>query len=205
MTDVGAPALAPPPGDFALACAKLEALHRQDPRTGPGGEPESVVYHRRMTVRLDAIEPDASEELRLAARAQHVRRWTIPRSGFAAGRRGYLAWRNACKRMHADVAAEVLAAAGYGEAATARVRDLVQKRRLHDDTEAQTLEDVACLVFLEGDLAGFAAGYGGDEAQLTAILRKTWRKMSPRGRRAALALELPAAARRLVERALTAG
>ena len=192
-------------GDFALACERLEALHRQDPRREAGGEPHAVVYHRRMAAWLAKLEPAASEELRLAVRAQHVRRWTLPRADYPEGRHGYLAWRNACKRMHADVAGEVAAAAGYGEAAVARVRDMVQKRRLHADPEAQTLEDAACLVFLEGYLAAFAAEHRGDEAKLVDILRKTWAKMSPRGRDAALTLELPPAVRALVERALAPG
>jgi hypothetical protein len=195
-------------GDFAHACERLDAMHREDPRADPGGEPCSVVYHQRMAAWLEALEPGASEALRLAVRAQHVRRWTIPRSDFPAGRRGYLAWRNACMRMHAGVAGEVLAAAGYGAAAVERVRDLVQKRRLHADPEAQALEDAACLVFLEGYLAGFAAEFAvgdgaGDEAKLVDILRKTWAKMSPRARDAALALDLPPPVRELVDRALT--
>ena len=37
------------------------------------------------------------------------------------------------------------------------------------------------------------------------ILRKTWRKMSDRGRAAALALDLPARERALIEKALSPG
>ena len=61
------------------------------------------------------------------------------------------------------------------------------------------LEDTACLVFLEHELAAFAAKH--DEPKLVQILERTWRKMSPRGRAAALALELSPPARALIEKA----
>jgi hypothetical protein len=76
----------------------------------------------------------------------------------------------------------------------------VRKERIKGDPEAQALEDVICLVFLENYFADFAAGH--DQEKVVGILRKTWRKMSERGRGEALKLEMPAAARRLVERAL---
>ncbi len=62
------------------------------------------------------------------------------------------------------------------------------------------LEDVICLVFLENYFADFAAEHEAEK--VINILRKTWRKMSERGRAVALTLEIPGAARALVERAL---
>jgi hypothetical protein len=76
----------------------------------------------------------------------------------------------------------------------------IRKERIKQDAEAQTLEDVICLVFLENYFAEFAAGHHGEK--VVGILRKTWRKMSDRGRGVALGLAMPPAARRLVERAL---
>lgn len=70
------------------------------------------------------------------------------------------------------------------------------------DPEAQALEDSAFLVFLESELASFAAAHAPDK--VIAILRKTWRKMSEPARAAALALPLPPAAQALVARALAA-
>ena len=66
------------------------------------------------------------------------------------------------------------------------------------DVEVQTLEDVACLVFLEHYAAEFAAKQ--DAAKLVDILRKTWRKMSEKGREVALQIDLALAVRKLVER-----
>ncbi len=55
-------------------------------------------------------------------------------------------------------------------------------------------------MFLENDLAAFAGRHADDK--VVEILRKTWKKMSPGGRAAALALDLPPAARALVEKAV---
>ncbi|HLU65170.1 MAG TPA: DUF4202 family protein, partial [Kofleriaceae bacterium] len=75
------------------------------------------------------------------------------------------------------------------------------KRGLKVDPEAQLLEDTACLVFLEHELAGFARGRERDA--LVDIVRKTWAKMSPRGRTAAQELlpALPPEVRAIVEEA----
>ena len=89
---------------------------------------------------------------------------------------------------------------GYGDEVVARVGSLLRKERLKADPDVQLLEDVICLVFVEHYLAGFAPKH--DEETSAGVLRKTWRKMSEDGRRAALALDLPAALRSLVERAV---
>ncbi len=68
------------------------------------------------------------------------------------------------------------------------------------DPETQTLEDAACLVFLETELAEFSARH--DEAKIVDILRKTWRKMSANAREAALGLDLPAPLKALVAKAV---
>lgn len=191
---------ATPADRLAVAIAALDAANAADPRRTPDGRPVEVVYAERMSAALARLVPDASEALRLAVRAQHLRRWEIPRDRYPRDRRGYLAWRTALYRHHADAAAPILRAAGYDETTVGRVGSLLMKQRLRDDPEAQALEDCACLVFLEHHLAEFAAAH--DEAKVLDIIRKTWRKISPRGREAALALDLPPAARTLVERAL---
>jgi hypothetical protein len=153
-----------------------------------------------MTRWLERLEPAASEELRLAARAQHLCRWRIERSSYPDGRQGYLRWRRECAELHARLAREILGEAGYDAATIDRVADLVRKKGLPHDPEALALEDAACLVFLETELEAFARKH--DEPKLLDILERTWRKMSPRGREMALGLELPPAARALVERAV---
>ena len=82
-----------------------------------------------------------------------------------------------------------MAACGYDEAAIARVRALVRKEKLRSDSEAQTLEDVACLVFFRFYAENFAAGHEGE--RVFDILVKTQRKMSQRARAAGLDSGLP--------------
>jgi len=187
---------------FERAMARIDAAHAEDPRRDASGRPRELAYAERMSRWLAHLAPDASEALRLAVRCQHLRRWEIPRSAYPEGAAGYRRWRAEQARAHARAAAEILREAGYDEAFVARVQALVRKEGIKRDPEAQALEDAACLVFLEDEFAAFAARH--DEAKLLAILRKTWAKMSERGRRAALALDLAPPLRALVERALIA-
>ncbi len=176
------------------ALERIDATNAEDPRG------EELVYGRRMSERLGRLEPAASDALRIAVRAQHIGRWKIPRSDYPAGRVGYLRWRSDLGELHADLAGAIVREVGYGDETVARVRKMLRKRGRTDDPEVQTLEDVACLVFLEHHLDAFAQKHGDDE--VAAILRKTWNKMSDRGRDAALALEPSDRASALVERAL---
>ncbi len=190
-------------GRLARALEAIDAANREDPETvevDGGREPRELVYGRRMSAWLERLLPDASEPLQIAVRAQHIRRWTSPRAAYPEGRAGYKKWRSELARMHAELAAQIAAEAGYDEAACARVRDLVQKRRLHTDAEARVLEDCACLVFLEHYFADFQPKH--DRAKVIDILRKTWAKMSPAAHQAALALPLAPVERALVEEAL---
>ena len=163
-------------------------------------QPKALAYAIRMTDRLERFAPEASEPIRLAARCQHIRRWTIPRTRFAAGRTGYRLWRKTLGEFHADTAAEILRAVGYDEATVKRVGTLLRKDNLKHDPDVQTLEDIACLVFLEHYLADFASDR--DKTTLVEILGKTWRKMSNTGRAAALALDLPPELKTLVTQAV---
>ena len=94
---------------------------------------------------------------------------------------------------------ELAEEAGYDAGTIGRVKDLVMKKGLKTDPEAQLLEDVVCLVFLAHYFEEFARKH--DEEKLVSILRKTWRKMSERGRETALGLDLPGTLRELVEKA----
>lgn len=180
------------------ALARIDALHADDPEI-VDGRPAELVYAERMSAALAAIEPAPSEALSIAVRAQHLCRWRTPRASYPEGRAGYLRWRAAQAKEHAALAAEVLREVGYDDATIDRVGALIRKKDLRDP-EAQALEDAACLVFLEHHFDAFAVGR--DESQLIEILQKTWRKMSERGHRAALALALSDRAKALVARAL---
>lgn len=191
---------------FDDAIAAMDAAHAEDPNqiTLDGKLLAAELrYAQRMSEMLMAVYPDASEELRLAARCQHIRRWELARAAYPAGRAGYLQWRTEEKRRHAIAAADILHGAGYDDATAGRVGQLVRKERLKQDADAQRLEDVACLVFLEDHLADFAPKHS--EAKVLDVIVKTWPKMSAAGQQAALKLKLPPVSQRLVQLALGGG
>jgi len=189
---------------FQLALDRFDALNAQDPHTElveGRPEPKELLYARRMTQWLNRLEPHASEALRLAARSQHLMRWRIPRETFPKDRAGYIRWRTTLYDFHANHAAKVLRDVGYGDTTVERVRSLIRKQNLKSDPEAQTLEDVICLVFLENYFADFARDH--DEEKLLKILSKTWKKMSARGHAAAMKLNLGPRELELISKALT--
>ncbi|HET7032957.1 MAG TPA: DUF4202 domain-containing protein [Casimicrobiaceae bacterium] len=175
---------------FADAIRRFDAANAEDPnREAVEGRehPKSLLYAERLTAMLARFAPDASEALQLAARCQHLQRWKIPRSDYPMTRAGYHQWRNRLRDFHAELARAILVDAGYDDATIARVASLIRKEALKTDGETQALEDVVALVFLESYLVEFVAGHGDYEAaKLADILTKTARKMSPRGREAAL-------------------
>jgi hypothetical protein len=178
------------------AYARIDAANAEDPRSvvvDGRSRPAELVYSERMTSVLDRLYPEASEMLKLAAHAQHIRRWTVPRESYPMDRPGYLRWRNDLKRKHAEWTAAILAGCGYTEGEIARVASLIRKENLKRDAEAQALEDVASIVFLEYYAAEFAPKH--EAAKVASILAKTLAKMSDRGRRAAMELPLPQALR----------
>jgi hypothetical protein len=182
--------------------AAIDAANAQDPRKIDGRAFESV-YAERMSARLAAIYPQASDLLKIAARAQHLRRWDIPRDTYPEGRKGYNEWRRACRAHHATLAGEFMRANGYDDQAIAHVGALIRKEQLKKDPESQALENVAAVVFLEHYFEDFLTKYDGyDDDKIVDILGKTLCKMSPRGHAAALALPLPHRARALVAAAV---
>jgi len=188
---------------FELVMARFDAANAEDPHreTADGRErPKELLYAERMSAMLKRYAPDASEALQLAARCQHIQRWKMPRSDYPMDRIGYLQWRKKANQFHAQLAGEILRAAGYDEASVARVGALLKKEALKSDPEAQTLEDVVDLVFLESYLAAFVAGHGEyQKDRFIGILRKMAKKMSARGRAAATGMiAVPAALAPLV-------
>ena len=192
---------------FDRAIARFDAANADDPnRESVAGHerPGELLYAERLTAMLARFAPDAAEVLRLAARCQHIQRWKIPRADYPMTRAGYHQWRTRLRDFHADLAATILGDAGYGDTMIGRVRSLIRKAALKADPEAQALEDVVALVFLESYLDDFVARHGDyDEAKFTDILTKTAKKMSARGREAALTMiALPSALEPVVRRAM---
>ncbi len=191
---------------YQRALRRIDEVNSEDPsseRVDGVDQPRELVYGMRMSRWVETLDPEASEALRLAARSQHIHRWKIPRSDYPMDRAGYHRWRTTLYRFHADKVADILRDTGYDDDTVARVRELVQKKRLKTDAEVQTLEDAAALVFLEHHLDDFAKRDDMDEAKAIDIIRKTWKKMTERGHQAALALTLSPESQALVEKALS--
>nr|WP_299382816.1 DUF4202 domain-containing protein [Allomuricauda sp.] len=189
-----------------------EAFHYFDEANGkdPNKEivdgislPKELLYAQQMTEELMHFMPNASEALQLAARCQHLRRWEIPRDSYEMDRVGYLKWREALKRFHAEKATEILERVGYESEILEQVRFLLLKKQLKKNQESQTLEDVICIVFLKYYFGPFAEKHS--EEKLVDILQKTWKKMSPQGQKAALELSLPNRETELIKKALDYG
>ncbi len=189
---------------FEEALARFDAANAEDPNMEMvDGElvPKELIYGRRMTAWLNKFRPDAPEVVQLAARAQHIRRWTVPRSDYPMDRNGYKRWRSGLYKFHAETAADILAEVGYEPEVIDRVKILLQKKQLKRDPDVQLLEDVICLVFMDHYFADFAKKH--DEAKLIGIVQKTWRKMSLDGHEAALTLDFPPDLGQLVGKALS--
>ena len=190
---------------FEKAVAMIDEANAQDPgtETVDGQQtPKALIYGRRMSEKLADFAPDASEELKLAIRAQHLMRWVIPRNDFPEGVKGYNQWRRAQVLFHAEKAGEILRQAGYGQEQIDRVQFLLRKEKRTSDAEAQCLEDVASLVFLQYYFAEFNDKYQYTDEKIIDIVQKTWRKMSDKGHAAALKLPLPEREQKLVGAAL---
>jgi hypothetical protein len=182
---------------------RIDQLNRQDPNTelvNGVPMPRESVYSQRLTDWVLRLEPTASEALRIAARGQHIQRWTIPRDRYERNRRGYLRWRETLKTFHAQQVTELMAAVGYPDETIQQVRSLIVKRRPPDDAEAQVLEDALCLVFFETQFADLRQRT--PEPAMAEALRKMWKKMSERGRAEALRLPLGEAERKLLTEAV---
>ena len=178
---------------FDQAIAAIDVANADDPFTLTiEGEslPKEQTHAEMMTRWVRELDPDASEELLLAARAHHIRRWMIPRSTFPPGRSAYLRWRRALHSVHAELTAAILEECGYPRRSVERVAALVAKADLLQagDPDAQTLEDALSLVFFDTQLEPLLDDL--DDRQLRRALGRTWRKMSPNGQAAARQLAL---------------
>jgi hypothetical protein len=193
------------PQRFQAALRRFDEENSRDPNREqiPDGatQPRELLYAHWLTDWVLRLCPEASEELRLAARCQHLCRWTIPRDSYPMTRAGYLKWRADLKKFHAQRAGEILREVGYPAEVIARVQALNLKQNFPNDPEVRVLEDALCLVFLEHQFGDLAAKTS-DEKMINA-LQKAWNKMTPAAQQAALKLPYPAREKALLDQALT--
>lgn len=199
MTSIADPSL-----QLARAYALIDAANAEDPNRDQG-QPKELLYGQRMTEMLGRYAPEASETVCVAVRAQHVRRWEVPRASYPMDKVGYHQWRSGLYRFHAELAGRLAREAGYDEAAVEEVMIAVGKKQLRENPASQLLEDVASLVFIEHYMAAFADDKPDyTEEKWIGIIAKTWKKMSPRARTFALsgAVALPAHLLPLIRKAV---
>jgi len=179
---------------FQDAIGRIDAANAKDPRV------IELPYAQRLSGWVERLATEASEELRLAARAQHICRWMIPRESYPAGRIGYLKWREDLKQLHTQKAGDILREVGYDGDMVSRVQDLIRKRNFPRVPNGRVLEDALCLVFLETQFAETTAKTGDEKT--IGILQKSWRKMTPQAQQIALTIPMTPECRALVEKAL---
>ena len=166
------------PERFTKAITLFDAANAQDPNQDEG-QPKELLYARRMTEMVGRFAPQAGEVAQLAVRAQHIERWTVPRSNYPMTKPGYFAWRTGLYQFHAETAGTLMQQAGYDDATIAQVKAAVGKQGLKTNPDTQLLEDVSSLVFIEHYMLGFAGQHAEySEAKWLDIIRKTWKKMS---------------------------
>jgi uncharacterized protein DUF4202 len=193
------------PQRFAGALQKFDAQNSCDPNVlevDSCKRPRELVYAEWLTDWVLRLCPNASEELRLAARCQHLCRWMVPRGSYPMTRAGYLQWREGLKKFHANKAGEILREIGYPEEIVARVQSLNLKKNFPQDPETRVLEDALCLVFLEHQLSDLADKTAEDK--VIGALQKSWKKMTLAARDFALRLPYSPRAKELLDRALAA-
>ena len=182
------------------ARAAIDAANRDDP-SEYDGEPLALAQGRLAEEWVTRLHPEASAALRLAARAHHLRRWTLPRESFPPGRPGYLRWRREQKARHARDLEVILESAGVAPSTVARAATIVTKRGLETDPEVQAFEDAVCLTFLVTQLVSTADKLA-DDAKMVDVVAKTLVKMSEAGRVAALGIDLDERGSMLVSQAI---
>ena len=188
---------------YALARSLIDAAHAADPARTPEGNPAELIYADRVEAWVNRLDVAAKPILRLAARCQHLERWLTPRATFPEGKVGYLSWRRSLYTKQAERARAILLAAGVAAEEDADAATWISKSGLKTNPGTQVLEDAAVLVFLENEIADFAAKNADyPREKFIDILQKTWRKLSPAGQHAALGLDLPPAIAGLIHDAL---
>ncbi len=190
---------------FTRAVAQFRDQNGRDPNTvvvNGVSEPKERLAAERLAQWVAKLEPNGSEALHLAAYCQHLRRWEIARSDYEPGRIGYLKWRKALGRFHADEATAVLRDVGYDEPTIEAVRQINMKLALQSNSDCAAMEDALCLSFLEHEFAEFSAKHPDDK--VVDIVAKTWQKMTERGHALALTLPFDARSLSLIQQALSA-
>lgn len=166
---------------------KIDEYNRQDPNTvmEDGEErPWELVHSEAMTRWIEKLDPNPSDELRIAARSQHICRWKIPRDEYPKNKKGYYRWRNRLKEYHAELTGEIMEEMGYDEDTIEQVQKINLKEgayRSDAERDVQNIEDALSLTFMEYRLESFYKNEEYSDEKVVDILKKTMKKMSEQG------------------------
>jgi hypothetical protein len=190
---------------LSILLTAIDDINNEDPNTvelSAGTiQAKEFIYGHHMSDCLTQYWPDADEFLQIAVRAQHIKRWHLLRSDFDLGKKGYFKWRIALGKFHAELTQSLMLEQGYTEAEAEKTAAIIRKEKLKTSSDSQTLEDVACLVFLQHYFDEFSTKHS--EEKVVRVLQKTWAKMSEKGHDIALSLTLPDHLAALVGKALS--
>jgi len=179
----------------------IDQINRNDPNmemVNGQAQPKEWLYGLRMSECLANFMPDAPSELQIAARAQHIKRWSVPRADYPMGREGYNNWRRGLGVLHANEAIKVAELVDCSQAQIEAIGRMLRKEKIKRDPLVQALEDV--MVFLTFYFSDFAAKHS--EEKIVRIVQKTWAKMSEQGHQAALKLPFNEPEQALLAKAL---
>lgn len=189
---------------YTKARELIDAAHGADPKRAADGRAAELVYAERMEAWAVRASENPTPLLRLAARCQHLERWSVPRTTYPDGKVGYLTWRKSLYTKQAERARELLLQAGVPATEASDVATWVSKTAMKTNPGTQALEDAACLVFLENEIQDFAAQHAEyPREKFVDIIRKTWKKISPRGQALAKTIALPPGIGELVTEAIS--
>ncbi|MBU2894454.1 DUF4202 domain-containing protein [Colwellia sp. D2M02] len=192
---------------LAKVLSAIDSINAQDPNQiifNNVSTPKELAYSQQMSACLAQYWPDANELLKIAVHAQHIQRWQLKRSDYPEGKAGYYSWRIAQGKHHAQLTMALMLEQGYSDEQAQVCGAIIRKENLKSNSDTQTLEDVACLVFLSHYFDEFAATYiaQDNEAKVVRIVKLTWGKMSEQAHTIALGLTLPEHLAALVAKAL---
>lgn len=191
----------------AQAIQKINEIHSLDPTlTESDGKqiPAALLYSNQCAAWLFKLKPDATELEELAARCQHFKRWEIARNSYPLGKKGYYQWRIFLYEYQANEAGKILSGVGYSANDIEIVKQMISKKDIKNNSEAQLIEDIACLVFLNHYIQPFAVTKQEySEEKWIKIITKTWNKMSDKAHDFALKLEYSPEISQLINKALS--
>jgi hypothetical protein len=167
---------------YLEAIRRIDDIHIIDPSVEiiDGKEIKAeLLYSNRMLAILEKVEPNSSFELKLAAKCQHMSRWSIPRGTLPMDKKGYYQWRTAVMEYQLKVTTAVLKDSGIDNYSIDEIVDTLKSKADKTNVNASIIEDTACLTFIKWYLVSFAGQFDVEKAK--GILAKTAKKMSERG------------------------